>query len=456
MTRSREVEDREARVQEHDVARKGLRIGPGANPLRTKSQPSAVVGAAMVEERQQSADQRRVEQSGRSVHDAEEAAHATSLGSQDRRTVRRVILISGHYLGSKRRAGFHHLASAYWNLGWDVTFVTAAISSISRLRGDHRFEYPVREEANRLVRVRERFTSYVLMTRTHPGSLRSDLANRLSGPWFARYARAPLGSLEAPLREADLIVFEGTAALLLVERIRALAPRARLVYRASDDLRLLGVHPIILEAEAHALPLFDLVSAPTEQIAEVLRLHGPAQVDPPGIDKAAFDRSTASPYDGSPAAIFAGVSHFFDYETLATAAEVAPEVAFHVVGPAPRPLSTNVAFHAEMTFEDVVPFLQHATFGLLFLPRNDPRLGHGNKISQYSYCRLPIVAPADLQATRANILVFERDDVQSLRRALEEAGGMPHLTSFADGVMSSEELAAILAGVPANEEPREP
>ena len=53
---------------------------------------------------------------------------------------RRVILVSGHYLGSKRRAGFHHLAQAYGSLGWDVTFVTAAISLLSRLRGDYRFE----------------------------------------------------------------------------------------------------------------------------------------------------------------------------------------------------------------------------------------------------------------------------------------------------------------------------
>jgi 2-beta-glucuronyltransferase len=158
----------------------------------------------------------------------------------------RVILISGHYYGSKRRAGFHHLADAYWNAGWDVTFVTAAISSLSRLRGDYRFAYPVREEANRLVAVRERLASFVLLTRTHPGNLRLGFANRLSTPWFARYARVPLGPLEERVRGADLVVFEGTAALLLVERVRELTPGGRLVYRASDDLRVLGVHPLVL------------------------------------------------------------------------------------------------------------------------------------------------------------------------------------------------------------------
>jgi 2-beta-glucuronyltransferase len=359
---------------------------------------------------------------------------------------RRVILVSGHYLGSKRRAGFHHLAEAYWRLCWDVTFVTAAISLLSRLRGDYRFAYPVREEANRLVPVRERLTSYVLLTRTHPGNLRFGLANRLSAPWFARYARVPLGPLEERLGEADLVVFEGTAALLLVERIRGLAPQARLVYRASDDLRALGVHPLILEAEAQAIPFFDLVSAPTPQIAAALAPYGPVEVHPPGIDKAALDRPTESPYGEGPAAVFAGVSPLFDYESLAAAAELAPHVAFHVIGPPPRPLPANVVFRPELPYDEVVPYLQHATFGLLLFPPGYASLGQGNKVAQYSYCRLPVVASAQLEGDRPNLCFFEPGDTESLRHALERAEQMPHSPAFAEGLMSAEELAAALAG----------
>jgi 2-beta-glucuronyltransferase len=361
---------------------------------------------------------------------------------------RRVVLVSGHYLGSKRRAGFHHLAQAYWDAGWDVTFVTAAISLVSQLRGDYRFSYPVREEANRLVRVRERLTSFVLLTRTHPGNLGFELANRLSMRWFARYARVPLGPLEQRLREADLVVFEGTAALLLVPRVRELASRARLVYRASDDLRALGVHPLIVEAETTAIPLFDLVSVPTQEIADVLRRYGPAEVHPPGVDKAALDRPTESPYGAGTAAVFAGVSPLFDYESLVAAAELAQDAAFHVIGPAQRPAPPNVSFHPELPFEELVPYLQHARFGLLFFPAGYASLGQGNKIAQYSYCRLPVVAPADLRAERPNVIVFERGDAASLRRALDEAERMPHSAAFAEGITSSEELAAILAGDP--------
>jgi 2-beta-glucuronyltransferase len=359
---------------------------------------------------------------------------------------RRVILISGHYLGSKRRSGFHHLADAFWRHGWDVTFVTAAISFVSRLRGDHRFAYPVREEANRLVTVRERLTSYVLMTWVHPGNLRLGLANRLSKPWFARYARVPLGPLEERLRVADLVIFEGTAALLLVERIRALAPQARLVYRASDDLRALGVHPLVLDAEASAIPLFDLVSAPTQQIANVIARHGSVELHPPAVDKAAFDLETESPYGNGPAAVFAGVSPLFDYDSLATAATLVPHVSFHVIGPPARSLPANVTFHPELPFAQVVPYLRHATFGLLLFPPGYPSLGQGSKVAQYSYCRLPIVAPAHLEVDRANICIFRYGDAASLQGALKSAEQLEHSPRFADGILSTDQLASILAG----------
>jgi 2-beta-glucuronyltransferase len=361
------------------------------------------------------------------------------------KSTRRVILISPAYIRSKRRVGFHHLAFAFWNLGWDVTCVTAPISFFRRLRGDYRFEYPVREEANRLVTVRERLTSFVLMTRWQPGTLRSPLANRLATPLFRRYAQIPLGPLEGLLPEANLVVFEAAAALLLVPRFRRLAPAARIVYRPSDDLRRLRVHPILAEAEAEAIPHVDLVSVPTRDMASALERYGRVHVHPPAIDKAAFDRETESPYGERPAAVFVGLTRRFDYGTLTLAAEAAPHVAFHVIGLPPHAMAQNLTFHAEMPFEDVVPYLQHATFGLLFFPPGYPSLGQGNKVAQYSYCRLPIVAPSFFETDRPNMCVFDHGDPESLRSALSEAERMPHLPSFADGVMSSEELAGLLA-----------
>jgi 2-beta-glucuronyltransferase len=144
--------------------------------------------------------------------------------------------------------------------------------------------------------------------------------------------------------------------------------------------------------------------------------------------------------------VFAGVSPLFDYESLASAAKLAPHVSFHVIGPPPRSLGANVLFHPELPYDEVVPYLQHATIGLLLAPPGYASLGQGNKVAQYSYCRLPIVAPSHLRAERANLCLFEHGDIDSLRRALGEAERMPHSPEFAEGVRSAEELAAVLAG----------
>jgi 2-beta-glucuronyltransferase len=84
----------------------------------------------------------------------------------------RVLLITGHYLESRHKAGFHWLADAFWRSGWDVTFFTQSISWLSWLRRDSRFRYPIFKEANRLRRVRERLASYVWLTPFHPANLR--------------------------------------------------------------------------------------------------------------------------------------------------------------------------------------------------------------------------------------------------------------------------------------------
>ena len=111
----------------------------------------------------------------------------------------------------------------------------------------------------------------------------------------------------------------------------------------------------------------------------------------------------------------------------------------------PTPVPTDIEPGA---FEVLVPYLQHATFGLLLFPEGYASLGQGNKIAQYSYCRLPIVAPTYLEADRPNVCGFAPGDRKSLGRALAEAERMPHSSTFAAGIMSAEELGLILAGEP--------
>src|SRR5262249_4030313 len=106
--------------------------------------------------------------------------------------MKRVVLITAHYLESKRKSGFHWMADAFWRAGWDVLFFTESISWLSWLRSDPRFQYPIFRDANRLRLIRERLHSYVWFTPFHAGNLRWRLFNSLSRPLFRRYPDLPL------------------------------------------------------------------------------------------------------------------------------------------------------------------------------------------------------------------------------------------------------------------------
>jgi 2-beta-glucuronyltransferase len=73
----------------------------------------------------------------------------------------RVILVSWLIFNSKRKAGFHWLADAFWKMGWDVVFVTAPLASLLAMQ---RFPFSIStfQGKNKLVNVKEHLWSYVL------------------------------------------------------------------------------------------------------------------------------------------------------------------------------------------------------------------------------------------------------------------------------------------------------
>lgn len=358
-----------------------------------------------------------------------------------------VVLLSSHYLQSKRKAGFHFLARAYQAMGWEVLFVTAPISWISWLRRDPRFAYPLRQEANKPKNIDERLTSLVLFTFFHPANLRSDLLNRVSSRLFLRYARIRLGTLESWVKKADLVVFESTPVLLLFDRLRDLNSRARFVYRVSDDLGFLGFHPSVRTSEAIAAPKFDLVSTPSRFLHARFERLPNAQLHGHAIEKELLDREFPNPYSSDRNALFLGFWPI-DESFFRIAGREFPHVTFHIVGQVPRgEYSPNVAFYPERRFEETLPFLQHADVGLhtvAYRPGVES-LTDSLKVVQFAYYGLPVVAPSFLQGERPNMSFYDAGDAESIVAAVGEAlargRGRPDV-----GVRTWRELAVILAG----------
>jgi len=363
---------------------------------------------------------------------------------------RRAVLVSSHYFGSKRRAGFHHIAEALRRAGWHVTVMTVGFSHLSRLKLDHRFAYGAHRQSGRLTSLAPDLDSYVWFTPFHPLNRLPRPVAWAATPVFARYGRLPIPGSTTFLSSADLIVFESTAGLMLLDRIRARNPAARFVYRVSDDLEFLHAHDVVRRAEARALPGFDLVSVPSAAIFR--KLEGRSKklrLQHHGIDKALFESPGPSPYGtSSPNAVFVGTSHL-DRNFLATAAGVRPDVHFHVVGPlGGLPAAPNIHAWGELPFAETVPFVAHADVGLAIRTtmKDAESLSDSLKVIQYTYARLPIIAPEVLGQARPNVVSYRPGDVASVRAALDRALLFDRSTISRDGILSWDELAAELAG----------
>ena len=361
--------------------------------------------------------------------------------------------MTGHYALSKRRAGFHWLAEALWRAGWDVTFFTASFSHLHRLKRDHRFDYGLLELSGKPIKVRDRFTSYVWFTPWHPTNRLPKVADVLLDPLFRTYGRLPIAGAETLVRDADMFIFESTAGLMLFDKFKALNPRARMVYRMSDDFRLLQAPRSMLRVEERVAPEFDLISVTSDFSFRKFRHLGNTRLHYHGIEKTAYDALSSNPYPPGPSAnvLWMGVARL-DYDFLLAGSQAFPNWAFHVIGPARGlPQAPNIVSYGERPFVETVPFVQHADIGLHTIRWNQgaEHLADSLKVIQFTYCRKPVVLPDFLRSRRTNVFAYAPGDAISIRSALTAArayDGTNDPGLLRDEIPSWDELAGELAG----------
>jgi 2-beta-glucuronyltransferase len=362
---------------------------------------------------------------------------------------KRALLITGHYFESQRRAGFHWLAEALWQAGWEVIFVTTAISWMSWLQRNYRMTYPIFREAHQLRWVRERLGSYVWLTPWHPVDLRYSWLNQLADRLFARYGQFSLGLLAPLARQADMFIFESKPGLMLFDRLRQLNPHARLIYRVSDDLRLLRTHRVVLETESRIAPQFDLISVPNALLLRRFEHLPQAVLHHHGICKSRFDQDYPSPYGEGweTHLVFVGTA-YLDIDFIDKASAHFPTWAFHLIGPLPGvPRRHNVFAYGEMPFDATIPYLKHADIGLhtLICKSGAASFADSLKVIQYTYCRLPIVAPEPMRSARVHTFYYQPGDQTSIVRALDHARAFDRAKVEVEGIHSWKALAQVFS-----------
>ncbi len=361
-----------------------------------------------------------------------------------------VILISPHHVNSERKAGFHWIANAFAKKKWKTIFVTAPIRYTAWFLGDHRTLYFSFRDIKKLKETPSpNIQSYVFMTLLNPISSNRKLFVNLSIPLRKIYGRLLPNNLGQITSNADIIIFESSEALFLFDAIRRINGTARYIYRVSDDLKVNHAPQPVIDHEQKIAPKFDLISVPSEYIFQKFAHLPNSRLHYHGIDKEAFSQQHDVPKEYTrfeKNVVFVGTSHF-DYDFIKTAAESFPHWGFHIIGPLAKVGEyPNLLYYGEMPFARTVPYIQHADVGLqnLISDHGLASFSDSLKVLQYTYCKLPIVAPVGLQSSRENFIYYSPGDEDSIKAALERAVEYDRGSIDSSNIHSWDELAELL------------
>jgi len=185
---------------------------------------------------------------------------------------------------------------------------------------------------------------------------------------------------------------------------------------------------MVIKYEREILSKFDMVSVPTKFMYDkFLKLSTKnVKLHFHGIDKELYDKSDVSPYkENTINHIFVGNS-YLDENFIDIASDLFHEHLFHIIGPFEVNIEkNNVLYYGQMPFAKTIPYVKFASSGLQI--RDNTRgaaetLADSLKVLQYSYCKLPIIAPSIIPAHhRKNFFYYNYDNKESVKDCIENA-----------------------------------
>lgn len=372
----------------------------------------------------------------------------------------KVVLISHHYFHEKRKAGFQCLAQAFSDLDWKVVFITSPIGIFSLFTRDYRMEYPVKNERNMTIQMNPHFFSYVLFNWYTPENVNNYLPFRrmpkignliniiLTVPFFF-YGRYISKNLHDLISDADVVIFESTPALLYFESVKKSCKYAKFLYRVSDDLEFLNCHPYIIEYERKIAGKFDLISVPSEYLLKKFSHTNHAFLHLHGIAKELFEGKHQKPdtYQKFERNILFIGNSYLDETFITIASDIFPSWGFHIIGPFPDSWKKeNILLYGEVPLKQTIPYLLYADVGLQTrtVKTGFSSLSDSLKVIQYTWLKLPIIAPEGLNSKRKNIIYYTLNNENSIRQALSTAASYDRSSIDNSGILSWKELANTL------------
>jgi 2-beta-glucuronyltransferase len=168
-----------------------------------------------------------------------------------------------------------------------------------------------------------------------------------------------------------------------------------------------------------------------------------------GLRRELFEQPCTNPYSNAgPHVLFVG-RKYLDHDFLVRATTLFPAWSFHVFGPTDHPPSAaNLSIYGERSFEELIPYLRYADVGLqtlVYWPGAEC-FTDSLKMQQYTYCRLPIVAPTFLRSAQPHVFYYEAGDDESIRGALLAARAFDRSAIPVSNVGTWDEMIVKLAG----------
>jgi 2-beta-glucuronyltransferase len=303
----------------------------------------------------------------------------------------KILIISRHDYRTARKASVHFVARNMADSGHDVSFLSVGYSWLSRLRGDNRSA--LFHRANRWEEV-DGVRSNLWRSTWHP--IKLPIPDRMVGWLYSIWARAPFAALDEAARTADLIIVESGIAPALLPRIRAAAPGARIVYRATDLLETAGVPSCIETMLWQSRKDIDIVIVVARAMLDHFdHFDCPRIFIPHGVDMEGLSRTTENPYSGTRNVVSVG-SMLFDHTAINMLALAMPHYTFHLIGTPKGKFPDNVIEYGEMSFARTLPYLQHADVGIAAYRRaaaSEYLADSSLKLKQYGAIGLPAVCP---------------------------------------------------------------
>jgi 2-beta-glucuronyltransferase len=359
----------------------------------------------------------------------------------------KILFLSPHaFLPSTRKTSVHFVSEALADRGHSVATISVGYSLLTRFKNPSLFRLLVAEQKNRFVEKSSNYRSACYVPLLHPFSSKTPLFARAMALFFRLYGSVLPRFIENEAKAADIMVLESGTSICFFEAIRRVNKTARIVYFRRDRLDSVGASRYLVDVEQRLGPAFDCVMVPSPSLAEHLPAGTKVKYVPQGIDKRGFDQCQTSPYPaGSRNAISVG-NMLFDDAAVTAMARHNPGVSFHLFGSGiAGDFPSNVKVYGERPFEEIIPFIKFADFGLAPYRLTEKELyiaASSLKLQQYSYCLLPILVPELLAGTRDNLITYRQTGEHDWANIVERALAAKKDPAWRSGIVSWQDVAA--------------